>query len=196
MTVTVAIGTAAGIRRRSPREGTRVGTQERGVALARNGSGGPLDASSLDVSSLDPEDEPALGHGANGGPGTAAESSRDFVQSFARGLSVIRAFPADGAGLTLSDVARSTGLPRAAARRFLLTLETLGYVRCTGRIFALSPQVLELSHGYLAGNGRADLLEAINTSIPNAQINETDLRQRLIPRLMAPARADAGDPVD
>ena len=46
----------------------------------------------------------------------------DFVQSFQRGLAVIRAFDADHAALTLSEVARATGLARAAAQRFLLTL--------------------------------------------------------------------------
>ena len=53
----------------------------------------------------------------------------DFVQSLQRGLAVIRAFDADHPALTLSDVARSTGLARAAARRFLLTLVDLGYIR-------------------------------------------------------------------
>jgi DNA-binding IclR family transcriptional regulator len=103
---------------------------------------------------------------------------------------VIRAFSADGVGLTLSDVARSTGLPRAAARRFLLTLETLGYVRCTGHVFVLAPRVLELSHAYLAGSGGDDLLEAINASLPNAQASHADLQQRLLPRLMATARRE------
>lgn len=72
------------------------------------------------------------------------------VQSFARGLSVIRAFDADAPSQTLSDVARRTGLPRAAARRFLLTLVELGYVRTDGRLFALTPRVLELGFSYLS----------------------------------------------
>jgi IclR family pca regulon transcriptional regulator len=74
----------------------------------------------------------------------------DFVQSLQRGLAVIRAFDADNPTLTLSDVARSTGLARAAARRFLLTLVDLGYIRVEGRQFRLSPQVLELGRAYLA----------------------------------------------
>ena len=61
-----------------------------------------------------------------------------FVQSLERGLAVIRAFDAEHPELTLSDVARSTGLTRAAARRFLLTLTDLGYVRSDGRLFALT----------------------------------------------------------
>lgn len=73
-----------------------------------------------------------------------------FVQSLARGLAVIRAFDADHPELTLSDVARTTGLNRAAARRFLHTLVELGYVRTDGRRFALRPRVLELGYSYLS----------------------------------------------
>jgi IclR family transcriptional regulator, pca regulon regulatory protein len=74
----------------------------------------------------------------------------DFVQSLERGLAVIRAFDAEHAELTLSEVARSTGLTRAAARRFLHTLVELGYVRTDGRLFALRPRVLELGYSYLS----------------------------------------------
>ncbi|WP_448808106.1 IclR family transcriptional regulator domain-containing protein [Agromyces bauzanensis] len=77
-------------------------------------------------------------------------ASGEFVQSLARGLAVIRAFDAGSPELTLSDVARRTGLTRAAARRFLLTLETLGYVRSDDRTFALTPRVLELGFSYLS----------------------------------------------
>lgn len=78
------------------------------------------------------------------------ETSRDFVQSLARGLAVIRAFDADHAILTLSEVAQRADIPRAAARRFLHTLVELGYVRASGRDFALTPRVLELGFSYLS----------------------------------------------
>jgi len=74
----------------------------------------------------------------------------DFVQSLERGLAVIRAFDADHASLTLSEVAVSTGLSRAAARRFLRTLVQLGYMRSDGPRFALRPKVLELGYAYLS----------------------------------------------
>ena len=74
----------------------------------------------------------------------------DFVQSLQRGLAVMRAFDADNPALTLSEVARSTGLARAAARRFLLTLVDLGYMRVEDRRFRLTPRVLELGHAYLS----------------------------------------------
>jgi len=79
-----------------------------------------------------------------------AEREADFVQSLQRGLAVIRAFDADEPALTLSEVAGATGLARAAARRFLLTLVDLGYVRVEGRLFRLSPRVLELGRAYLS----------------------------------------------
>ena len=74
----------------------------------------------------------------------------DFVQSLERGLAVIKAFDSTNPELTLSEVAREAGLTRAAARRFLLTLIDLGYVRVEGRLFALRPRVLELGYAYLS----------------------------------------------
>jgi IclR family transcriptional regulator, pca regulon regulatory protein len=76
--------------------------------------------------------------------------SSDFVQSLERGLAVIRAFDAEHRELALSDVARATGLTRAAARRFLLTLVKLGYVHFAGGRFSLRPRVLDLGYAYLA----------------------------------------------
>src|SRR2546421_5460362 len=83
-------------------------------------------------------------------PPTIRAREPHFVQSLERGLSVIRALSAPGRGLTLADVARETGLTRAAARRFLLTLEQLGYVRAEDRRFALTPRVLELGYAFLS----------------------------------------------
>ncbi|MFK3984686.1 IclR family transcriptional regulator [Micromonospora sp. NPDC050397] len=80
----------------------------------------------------------------------AASRSPEFVQSLERGLAVIRAFDAVHPQLTLSEVARATGLTRAAARRFLLTLVELGYMRTDGRLFSLRPRVLELGYAYLS----------------------------------------------
>jgi IclR family transcriptional regulator, pca regulon regulatory protein len=83
----------------------------------------------------------------------------DFVQSLDRGLAVIRAFGPDRERLSLSEVARATGLTRAAARRFLLTLVKLGYVRSDGRAFSLRPKVLELGYAYLSGLALPDVAE-------------------------------------
>jgi IclR family transcriptional regulator, pca regulon regulatory protein len=77
---------------------------------------------------------------------------RAYVTALARGLSVMKAFDEQHARLTLSDVARIVGFPRASARRALLTLQSLGYVESNGRLFSLSPQVLTLARAYLASS--------------------------------------------
>ena len=85
------------------------------------------------------------------GPARAAPARRtDFVQSLDRGLAVIRCFSSEHPSLTLSEVAERTGLTRAAARRFLLTLQELGYVGSSGRQFSLRPRVLALGYAYLS----------------------------------------------
>ncbi len=73
-----------------------------------------------------------------------------YVQSFARGLEVIRSFNSEAASQTLSEVAAKTGLTRAGARRILLTLQTLGYVESDGKYFALTPRILDLGFAYLS----------------------------------------------
>jgi IclR family pca regulon transcriptional regulator len=83
--------------------------------------------------------------------GRATPKNGDFVRALDRGLAVIRAFGPGRERLTLSEVARATGLTRSAARRFLLTLVELGYVRSDGREFSLRPRVLELGYAFLSG---------------------------------------------
>jgi IclR family transcriptional regulator, pca regulon regulatory protein len=80
----------------------------------------------------------------------AGDRGTTFVQSLERGLAVIRTFDRGRVGRP-SEVAAATGLTRAAARRFLLTLSDLGYVRAAGNGFQLSPRVLELGRAYLSG---------------------------------------------
>lgn len=74
----------------------------------------------------------------------------DFVSGFARGLRVIEAFEEAQPRMSISDVARSTGLDRATARRCLLTLAELGYADYDGKFFTLTPKILRLGHAYLA----------------------------------------------
>ncbi|HZO73909.1 MAG TPA: IclR family transcriptional regulator C-terminal domain-containing protein [Ktedonobacteraceae bacterium] len=77
------------------------------------------------------------------------ETGPDFIEALARGLSVIRAFGPSRSTMTLSEVAAATGLARPTARRMLLTLEELGYVRASQGGFALTPRVLELGMAYI-----------------------------------------------
>ena len=77
------------------------------------------------------------------------ETGPDFIEALARGLDVIRAFEPNRPTMTLSEVAAASGLARPTARRMLLTLEELGYVRVTQGGFALTPRVLELGMAYI-----------------------------------------------
>jgi IclR family pca regulon transcriptional regulator len=74
---------------------------------------------------------------------------REVMGGLAKGLQVIRAFSRDTNALTLSEVANIARLPAATARRCLHTLEELGYVMRSGRMFLLRPRVLELGAAYL-----------------------------------------------
>lgn len=113
----------------------------------------------------------------------APQASDQFVQSLARGLSVIRVFDAENTEMTLSDVAKRTDLTRATARRFLMTLEELGYVRSDGRFFSLTPMVLRLGYAYLSGlrlpqlaqPHLQDLSGAVSESTSAAVLDGTDI---------------------
>jgi IclR family pca regulon transcriptional regulator len=82
-------------------------------------------------------------------PDALSDGDGFFVRSLERGLKVIRVLDAPEP-LSLSEVARRASLSRAAARRFVLTLEQLGYVRQVAQRFVLTPRVLELGAAYLS----------------------------------------------
>ena len=86
---------------------------------------------------------------------------RDYVLSLERGLGVIRSFGHDAERMTLSEVARRTGLSRAASRRFLLTLTELGYVAFDGKRFSLTPRVLGLGYAYLSSHTVVEVAQPI-----------------------------------
>ncbi|RTQ98897.1 IclR family transcriptional regulator domain-containing protein [Halomonas nitroreducens] len=86
---------------------------------------------------------------------------RDFVTALASGLEVILAFDEEHTRMTLSEVAARTGMNRARARRFLLTLHSLGYVRKTQRHFELAPRVLQLGYAFLSANGYQSVIQQV-----------------------------------
>ncbi|WP_304639677.1 IclR family transcriptional regulator domain-containing protein [Pseudomonas sp.] len=77
---------------------------------------------------------------------------RDYVAALASGLDVLQAFDGEHPRMTLSEVAARTQMDRAKARRFLLTLHALGFVRRSGRYFELTPRVLQLGYAYQSSN--------------------------------------------
>lgn len=80
----------------------------------------------------------------------STRTDRDYVQSLERGLAVLQVFSRERPAVTLSEAAAATGLTRATARRILLTLEHLGYVRADGRQFLPTPRVLAIGYAYLS----------------------------------------------
>lgn len=86
------------------------------------------------------------------------EGRSDFVNSLAKGLAVISSFDSDKPEMTISEVAELNDLSRASARRILLTLTELGYVRERGTRYSLSPKTLSLGYGFLSSAGVADVI--------------------------------------
>ena len=81
----------------------------------------------------------------------------DFVEALARGLDVLACFDADHPAMSLTEVAAAAGLARPMARRILLTLAELGFVRSAGGSFALTPKVLTLGMAYIGSLGLWDI---------------------------------------
>jgi IclR family pca regulon transcriptional regulator len=110
-------------------------------------------------------------------------SARQFVNGFARGLRVIRAFGEGAERLTLTQVAGRAGLTRAGARRLLLTLEELGYASHTGRLYFLTPKVLALGYAYISSmplwNFAQPILERLvaemNETVSLSVLDETEI---------------------
>jgi IclR family transcriptional regulator, pca regulon regulatory protein len=126
----------------------------------------------------------------------------DFVEALARGLDVLACFDADHPGMSLSEVATAAGLARPTARRLLLTLEELGFVRACGGVFFLTPKVLTLGMAYVGALGLWDIarphLEALvartGESSSMAQLDGSDIvyvARVSVPKLIA-LRVDIG----
>jgi IclR family pca regulon transcriptional regulator len=113
----------------------------------------------------------------------AREAGPDFIEALARGLEVLRCFQPGRPVMTLSEIAVATGLARPTARRILLTLDELGYVRSEERGFALTPRVLELGMTYINALNMWDiarphmqrLVAQTNESSSMAQLDGSDI---------------------
>jgi IclR family pca regulon transcriptional regulator len=98
--------------------------------------------------------------------------NKEFLITFARGLSVIKSFDRESPLMTLTEVSLKNGISRAAARRFLLTLEELGYVFLSGKQFRLTAKVLELGQSFLESLDITDLILPHMEKVA-AQLKET-----------------------
>jgi IclR family pca regulon transcriptional regulator len=123
-------------------------------------------------------------------------SGPDFVEALARGLDVLACFEAERRSMSLSDVATAAGLARPTARRLLLTLEELGFVRSSNGMFELTPKVLTLGTAYISALGLWDiarphleaLVEQTGESSSMAQLDGSDIvyvARVSVPKLIA-----------
>lgn len=94
-------------------------------------------------------------------------SGDTFVESFAKGLTVIAAFGHERA-LNLSQIARRTGLSRASTRRLLHTLTALGFAHQDEDLFMLTPRVLQLGFAYLSTLSLRDVAQPVIESLSRA----------------------------
>jgi IclR family pca regulon transcriptional regulator len=112
-----------------------------------------------------------------------AGTGPDFIEALARGLEVIAAFTPGRPAMSLAEVATAAGLARPTARRILLTLAELDYVRAEGRGYSLTPKVLELGVAYVRSMGLWDvarshmerLVERTDESCSIAQLDGSDI---------------------
>lgn len=94
------------------------------------------------------------------------ESGRDErVNSLRRGLDVLLAFGRHAEPMTITDMAQTTGLPPASARRMLLTLGELGYVEQRGRRFRIGPKVLDLGYSYLSSMPLWQIIQPVTEAV-------------------------------
>lgn len=96
------------------------------------------------------------------------KNRNEFVESFAKGLTVLRVFTPTERAMNLSEVASRTGQSRASARRFLLTLVALGYVRQDGDAFSLTRRIVELGHFYLVPHTLGKIAEPLLAGVVEA----------------------------
>ena len=103
---------------------------------------------------------------------TASERNLDHVQSLERGLAVLRSFSRDCPSMTVADVARSTSLTRATARRLLHTLVDVGYVATDGKLFELTPKVLDLGYAYVSSLQLSEIAQPFMEHL-SSQVHES-----------------------
>ncbi|MFE7324004.1 IclR family transcriptional regulator C-terminal domain-containing protein [Streptomyces sp. NPDC057565] len=123
-------------------------------------------------------------HPPDSGSALKEELGAGFLQSLARGLDVLCAFGSVDGPARLTDLARLTGLPRATARRSLITLRHLGYVREDADGFRVLPRVMELGYARLSGltlagiatPHLAELVGRVHESASVAVLDDDDIR--------------------
>jgi len=83
------------------------------------------------------------------GSSSPAMHARDWIAGLERGLAVLQAFDESHARLTAQQAGERVNMTRTAARRYLLTLQHLGYAASDGKYFWLTPRVMRIGQAYL-----------------------------------------------
>ncbi|WP_418606988.1 helix-turn-helix domain-containing protein [Georgenia sp. SUBG003] len=126
----------------------------------------------------------------------------DFIEALSRGLTVLKSFSPVRPAMTLSEVAQAADLARPTARRILLTLEELGYVRSVDGRFQLTARVLEIGMAYVGALGlwdvaRPHLEELVGRTHESSSMSQLDgsdivyVARVAVPKLIA-LRVDIG----
>ena len=116
-------------------------------------------------------------------PPRSSSDGGERLEQLERAMAVLESFDGDHPAMTLSEVAELTGMTRAAARRILLTLRSLGFLKSDGREFSLTPKVLNLGWNYVASLGVdeiarpviADLVKRLNESCSMSTLDLPDI---------------------
>ena len=104
---------------------------------------------------------------ADDSTGESPQVDRDHVQSLERGIAVLLAFDEEHPEPTLAELAQITGFSRPAVRRFLITLERMGYVRGSGGRWSLTPRVLAIGRAPRTRRGQAGSATSTETAEPS-----------------------------
>jgi IclR family pca regulon transcriptional regulator len=78
------------------------------------------------------------------------QDTNSYSLTLARGIKVLEMFGLTRKAITTSEAAEFVGISRAAARRLLLTLVSLGYLEQSKSVFSLTDKILSIGQGMLA----------------------------------------------
>lgn len=98
--------------------------------------------------------------------------NKDIATTFLKGLSVIEAFDYENSSMTLTEVAKKVNITRSAARRFLLSLESVGYAVQNGKHFSLTPKIINLGYSYFSSLAWSDIAyKYLKTVVTECQLS-------------------------
>ncbi len=116
---------------------------------------------------------------------------RDSVASLRKGLQVLTSFGRQNPRLTITDVARLTGVTAASARRSLLTLEELGYLGTDGKYFWMLPRTLLVANSFISSRPLPSMAQPLLDALSERTRESASLGQLLDHDAVIVARSTA-----